>query len=277
MREILNTVFFTINTPHLTEVSVLFLTAVALLAWAYYKKRKHKANAVSYLQNKIDDQAFCLEAVTEERDWLLKEIHHRVKNSLQIVMSLLNTQLAYLKNEEAVKAIRNSQHRMYSISLVHQMLYQAESISRIDIVKYMRELLEYLKDAYQTEGKIDFMLELEPLSLDVFMALPFGLIVNEAVSNALKYAFPGSLAGALRISLISSDGAVYTLQIVDNGVGFQENDSSCTTNSLGKNLMAGLANQLGGTYEIKNMNGVEITVSFNSSGEKIFKNHYQQS
>jgi two-component sensor histidine kinase len=240
----------------------LFLLIV-ILGILVFNTKSRAARHMAFLKKELEDKSHFLDLANDERDWLIKEIHHRVKNNLQIVLSLLNTQLSYLRNDEAIKAIQNSQHRMYAISLVHQKLYQTSSVSNINMVVYIRELVEYLKDAYDVEGKVTFSFDLVPLDLDVNLALPLGLIINEAINNALKYAFPGETRGNLKIRLNSVKKDKYTFSIADDGIGLSHDYDLRPVNSFGKNLMAGLANQLGGTYEMKNNGGVEVIVEFN--------------
>ena len=136
-----------------------------------------------------------------EKEWLLKEIHHRVKNNLQIVISLLNTQSAYVDNEDALLAIQNSQHRMHAMSLIHQKLYQSDNLANIDMSWYIYELISYMRECFDTDNKINFVLDTEKVYLDVAQAVPLGLIINEAISNAIKYAFPADRKGAVKIVL----------------------------------------------------------------------------
>jgi two-component sensor histidine kinase len=255
--------FSIINGVLLKIFNGLFFLGVVLLGVVLYNGKRRYSGIIKQLRKQISDKSSCLELVSEERDWLVKEIHHRVKNNLQIVMSLLNTQLSYLTNEEAIKAVRSSQHRMYAISLVHQKLYQTDNLSDIDMVAYTHELLEYIQDAYKPKGGIYYQLEMVSLSLDVSMAVPFGLIINEAISNILKYAFVSDSEGKVTVTLNSADRVNYTLDIADNGIGLSEDYEIYSANSFGTNLMAGLANQLGGSFEMKNNNGVEIIVEFN--------------
>lgn len=222
---------------------------------------KQKTNAVlEAKQEEINSKNRKLERLVEEKEWLLKEIHHRVKNNLQIVISLLNTQSAYLDNEEALEAIQNSQHRMHAMSLIHQKLYQTENLSSINMSWYIKELADYLKDSFDHEGRIKFKLSLAPIDLDVAQAVPLGLILNEAISNAIKYAFPDR-KGIINIVLEEKDND-YLLRISDNGIGLPDDFESAETNSLGMNLMMGLAEQLDGTFAIQSDNGVIITINF---------------
>ncbi|PZR20572.1 MAG: hypothetical protein DI539_10450 [Flavobacterium psychrophilum] len=222
---------------------------------------KQKTNAIlETKQEEINLKNRKLERLVEEKEWLVKEIHHRVKNNLQIVISLLNTQSAYLDNEDALEAIQNSQHRMHAMSLIHQKLYQTDNLSSINMSWYIKELAEYLKDSFDQENKIKFKLNLAPIELDVAQAVPLGLILNESISNAIKYAFPNR-KGIINI-LFEEKNDFYLLRIADNGVGLPDNFESAESDSLGMNLMMGLAEQLDGNFTIESDNGVIITINF---------------
>lgn len=200
----------------------------------------------------------------QEKQWLLKEIHHRVKNNLQIVMSLLSSQVAYLQDEKALLAIRESQNRIYAISLSHQKLYLSEKIALIEMAAYIKEITEYLQDSFQMHGRIRFELAVAPVELDGAVAVPLGLIINEAVTNALKYAFPGGRTGQVYISMSRIDQQNCLLTISDDGVGLGEGIDLTHTHSLGMGLMKGLSKQLGGSLTVETAGGLQIRVVFSS-------------
>jgi two-component sensor histidine kinase len=241
-----------------TFLLILFMTMLFIVL---FQKRKDN-RLISMLQKELSNNSFCLEQANEEKEWLIKEIHHRVKNNLQIIISLLNTQSSFLTNGEAILALRNSQQRMYAISLIHQKLYQTESLSKIDIAWYIKELSEYLQDTYDNNHRVKFDIYIEPLVLDVAVAVPVGLIINEAISNALLYAFPKAPAGAITIKGGNAGNGKYKLSMADNGVGLPNDFITSADNSLGTNLMAGLAKQIGAVYTLKNNNGVTVELEF---------------
>ncbi|MCO6149207.1 histidine kinase dimerization/phosphoacceptor domain -containing protein [Flavobacterium sp. NRK1] len=240
---------------------LIILFILSILLYSRYCMKRKSNTILEQKRAEINRQNKKLRQLVDEKEWLLKEIHHRVKNNLQIVISLLNTQSAYLENEDALLAIQNSQHRMHAMSLIHQKLYQTENLSSIDMSWYIQELVNYLKDSFGTDNKIKFTFETEPIELDVAQAVPLGLILNEAISNAIKYAFPEN-KGLISIVLKEKSNCKYTLQIADNGIGLQPDFDSAERDSLGMNLMIGLAEQLDGSFNIASDNGVIITVNF---------------
>ncbi|WP_433763559.1 tetratricopeptide repeat-containing sensor histidine kinase [Flavobacterium ginsenosidimutans] len=247
--------------------SFLVLLLFLLVLYNSFRLKKKKNEELEIQRQQINEQNELNKKMLIEKEWLLKEIHHRVKNNLQIVISLLNTQSAYLDNEDALIAIQNSQHRMHAMSLIHQKLYQSDNLANIDMSWYIHELINYMKECFDTDKNIHFVLEVEKTYLDVAQAVPMGLIINEAISNAIKYAFPEDRKGEVRIVLKNTGENNYKLQIADNGVGLPEDFEEIERDSLGMNLMIGLSDQIDGVFEMKNDNGLKITITFTRSTE----------
>jgi two-component system, sensor histidine kinase PdtaS len=223
-----------------------------------YRQYRHKQQNNKVILHKNEQ----LQHYLTEKEWLLKEIHHRVKNNLQIVMSLLNSQLAYIENDVALTAIHDSQHRIHAMSLIHKKLYNSENVSSIDMSFYIRELVSYLADSFNTGQRIRFEFNIDPLEMDVSQAVPLGLILNEAITNSIKYAFPNNKEGAIIISLSKTGLHHYLLTISDNGIGMPGHVKNKKPGSLGMSLMAGLSEDLDGTFSIENNNGTLIKISF---------------
>lgn len=252
-----------------TYAGILMLLVVLALIYNRYRVKQRTNRVLEEKQERIDMANISLQKMNEslqkllgEKEWLLKEIHHRVKNNLQIVISLLNTQSAYLDNEDALNAIKNSQHRMHAMSLIHQKLYQSENLASIDMSVYVRELIEYLGDSLSERKNVTMSLDLSPIMLDVSQAVPLGLIINEAVSNSIKYAFKNVQKGMISISLIHANDGSYALNISDNGPGLPADFDLFETNSLGMSLMYGLTQQLEGDFLLSSEVGLSITVIF---------------
>lgn len=254
----------------LRNVIIGGITMLALLLALGYNRYqiKQKNNIqLEFQQVEINDKNIALERLVvdkdellKEKEWLLKEIHHRVKNNLQIVISLLNTQSIYLNNGEALAAIRESQHRMQSISLIHQKLYQSDNLARIDMDEYICELVEYLQESFDTVKRIEIIMEIEPVCLDVVKAVPIGLILNEAITNAIKYAFPAGGEGRIIISLDEPVAGTLALTISDNGAGLPADFDLKNCTSLGMSLMRGLSRQLRGEFKFFGKDGLTIQI-----------------
>lgn len=242
------------------SIIVLILFAALLYNRSRLKNRANKN--LELKRQQIDEQNEQLKKLLSEKEWLLKEIHHRVKNNLQIVISLLNTQSAYLDNEDALLAIQNSQHRMHAMSLIHQKLYQSDNLATIDMSWYIYELINYIKECYSSEKNISFVMDIEKIFLDVAQAVPLGLILNEAVNNTIKYAFPVSRKGEVQVSFKKTEKDNYRLMISDNGIGLPDDFNIDETDSLGMNLMRGLTDQLDGNFTLESKDGLKIIINF---------------
>lgn len=241
--------------------SALFFLLL-VLGWLAYRAKQKSNTQLRQKQEEINKQYDTLKRVLSEKEWLLREIHHRVKNNLQIVISLLNSQSAYMDNQDAMDAIQNSQHRMHAMSLIHQKLYQSENLATINMKWYVQELIAYMRDCFDIDSKIRFVIEAEDLSLDVAQAVPVGLILNEAVTNSIKYAFTDGRFGTISIHLQQDAQGNCAITLKDNGRGLPENFDIAELNSLGLNLMMGLAEQLEGRFNTINNNGLTIAISF---------------
>lgn len=247
--------------------SVIVLVLFIGLIYNRYRLKQRSTKRLENKQEEINLQNEQLKKLLIEKEWLLKEIHHRVKNNLQIVISLLNTQSAYLDNEDALMAIQNSQHRMHAMSLIHQKLYQSNNLASIDMSWYIYELINYMKECFGTEKKINFILDTEKVDLDVAQAVPLGLIINEAINNTIKYAFPLDRKGNVVVSLKNLEENKYKLMISDNGIGLPAHFNIEETESLGMNLMRGLSDQLDASFYLSNENGLKIEITFTKNIE----------
>jgi two-component sensor histidine kinase len=177
----------------------------------------------------------------------------------------LNTQSSFLKDDLAYKAIRESQHRMQSISLIHQKLYQSDNLSLVNMPAYISDLVQYLTNSFDIAGRIHFELDIAPIQLDVNKSVPLGLILNESITNSIKYGFPGQRPGKIMIRLSELKPAKYELMISDDGIGPPLSIDITKSKTLGLNLMRGLAKQLGGTISFETDHGMTIHLSFNNT------------
>ncbi|MFD1141180.1 histidine kinase dimerization/phosphoacceptor domain -containing protein [Larkinella insperata] len=244
---------------------------VLLLALSYnrYRLKQRHNQQLQIQQDLINQKNDYLQLVLSEKnhllaekEWMFKEIHHRVKNNLQVVMSLLNAQARFLSDDAALSAIQDSQHRVQAMALIHQKLYQADQVARIDMAPYIQEVIAYLHDSFNPQQTINFELDIDSIKLDVSQAVPLGLIINEAITNALKYAFPQGRAGRLRLALRQMGNGTYELQISDNGVGLPVGFDPEQSLSLGMTLMHGFSQQLGGELSLDSTAGLSICLVF---------------
>jgi two-component sensor histidine kinase len=206
-----------------------------------------------------------LKVSLREKEVLLKEIHHRVKNNLQVISSLLDMQSLSIQSPEAIEVLEDNRHRVRTMAFVHERLYQSEDLASIDVREYLDSLTSYLLSAYECRtDDIRLNLQVEDVCLDPDAAIAIGLIVNELVSNALKHAFPPAWEGEGEIGVelgALADGR-FRLQVTDNGVGFPPQLDLKATGSLGLRLVTMLTQQLQGTLELGRGAGTIFKIIF---------------
>jgi two-component sensor histidine kinase len=194
-----------------------------------------------------------------ENELLLKEIHHRVKNNLEVVSGLLALQSSQVKEQSTKDAIQESQNRVNSIGIVHQKLYQGTNLGAIEMKDYVLNLSESILDSFGAEEKITLELAMENFDLDIDTAIPLGLIINELITNTIKYAFPNNQKGKLVIKLEKQHDTILHLVVSDNGVG----KSGITHGTgFGGQLISLLTQQLNGTMIEENQNGTTVIFDF---------------
>jgi two-component sensor histidine kinase len=198
---------------------------------------------------------------------LLKEIHHRVKNNLQVISSLLNLQSRFIKDKQSLDMFKESQSRIKAMALVHEKLYKSKDLARIDFAEYLRSLTDYLLGSYRIHLKpVTLKINAEKALLDVDSAITCGLIVSELVSNSLKHAFPSTWQGEeseIRIDLFAKD-RTFSLLVSDNGAGFPQDLDFRNTESLGLQLVSTLTEQLEGAIELDRAGGTAFKIVFNT-------------
>jgi len=232
--------------------------ATMIIARLLYRQNRLKQRNSQLITEKNHQ----LQQLLADKEWLLREIHHRVKNNLQIVMSLLDSQSEYINNDAALAAIEDNMRRVHAMALIHQKLYQSDDIATINMPEYISELVSYAHDSFDTSNRIRFEQNVEPLELDISQAIPLGLIINESIVNAIKYAFPDRRRGLVRIQFYQDGPDHLVLKISDNGVGLPPGLNTKAHTSLGLDLMQGLARQLRGSFHFENSNGLHITIRF---------------
>lgn len=199
-----------------------------------------------------------------EKETLLKEIHHRIKNNLQLVSSLLNLQSSFIADKAIAARLRESQDRIKSIALLHEKLYETKDLKRINFIEYVSVLVQTLQETYKDKKKhiiLSMRMEMEDAFFTMDTALPCGLILNELVTNCYKYAFRKKKEGRILISM-KKNKEVYTMVVSDNGSGIPKNIDHHTTASLGLQLVSALTEQLKGKIKIERKNGTAFTITF---------------
>ncbi len=234
-------------------IASLVLLVMSVLAYKAYSVIKKTKNALA-------EKNIIIERSLAEKEVLMKEIHHRVKNNLQVVSSLLNMQADYIQDPKAADAILESKNRVMSMALIHQNLYQHDNITGIDVKSYIEKLSRNLVASYNSTSKpIDVDIATQSLIIDVDTLIPLGLILNELITNAIKYAFTDNSNPRLDIELTESNNQLH-LKVVDNGPGFSEK-RLLQNNSFGYKIIQAFLPKLKGKLDIASNNGAIVTVS----------------
>lgn len=194
-----------------------------------------------------------------EKELLLKEIHHRVKNNMQIVSSLLKMQTRYVEDEKLLEIFRESQNRINAMATIHSILYASDNFATINFGKYIRDMAKQLFRSYNTNPGISLELKADDCLLSIDTVIPCGLMINELISNALKHAFPEGRRGEILIEMNQSASGI-EMRFVDNGVGFPENLDFRNTKTLGMRLVSMLVKQLGGSIELIRNGGARFEI-----------------
>ena len=214
------------------------------------------------LEQRVAERTAALSDSLGEKVVLLKEVHHRVKNNLQIIASLLSLQANQIRDDETLALFTNSENRVRAMAAIHERLYLSDDLAKIDFAGYIRSLVENLFGSYSIDTQdILLITDIADVSLSLDQAIPCGLMLNELVSNSLKYAFPNGRCGELHIILARFDGG-YRLEVRDDGVGFPEHVDFRRTESLGLQLITSLTQQLHGQIEMINHHGTTFRIEF---------------
>lgn len=232
---------------------IFILGALAFLLYQNSQKRKEANLLLSQQKEEIEKQH-------AQKAILLKEIHHRVKNNLQVISSLLNLQSREVKDGAAKDALNEGKNRVRSMALIHQRLYQKDELGLIDMQEYIEELVHNLQHSFaKTDTEITIKTSLSPVNADVDKAIPLGLILNELITNAYKYAFEGREKGQIALSMNIDEDRTFSLSVEDNGVGISENGTN-KPQSFGMKLIKSLSKGLDGKLEVLSQDGTKISL-----------------
>jgi two-component system, sensor histidine kinase PdtaS len=243
-----------------TITGTLILLICGRLFYGQYRLKQKSNRLVSQKNKIISEKNELFDRLIKEKEWLLMEVHDRVKNNLHTILCLLESQSNFLE-DDAYKALEDSRSRVYAMSLIHQQIYQSEDINTVNMSIYLSEFVSHLRqspDAY----KIDFELCAPPIQLLLSQAMPLALIINEAVTNSIKYAFPGKRNGEIKINLSRQD-EIIKLVIADNGIGIDLDLLETPLNSIGITLIRGLTEEIMGSLQFESNNGTCVSLSFN--------------
>lgn len=249
------------------EKGILYIVAMALgviliTTLFYLRNSRKKRKEIEQKNNLISAKNDTIKDSLAEKEMLLKEIHHRVKNNLQIISGILELQNLNISDENAKIILKEGQARIQSIALIHKTLYQSENFSKVPFQSYLTELVQAIQNTYRNEQiKIDTIINANEIELNINTAIPLSLIINEIVTNCFKHAFIGRNNGTVTLSL-SKEDAKYKLTIHDNGNGLPIDFNLKKLHSIGFDLIQGLSKQLEGTFDWRTENGTTITITF---------------
>lgn len=258
---------FTITAPFWMKpwfyisVAILFFGSLAFLKFRNEQRDEYHR---MLLEKKVNQRTIQLTKQKEERELLLKEIHHRVKNNLQIITSLINLQAAQIHDPESLRVFEECKNRIKSMSIIHTKFYESSDFSKIDLADYVKHLVKDLIQTYNVNKNIELVCTINSVQMGIDTVIPVGLILNEIISNSLKYAFNNVEDGIIEISLMrNSSTGDYEMIIGDNGLGFDKHTFLNSNNSsLGFELIKILSEQLNGTVELVEKKGTYYKITF---------------
>jgi two-component sensor histidine kinase len=256
---------FSIDYPFWRSYWFYLLATASLIGIGYlYTRFRLQALEKKKLKKLVDEQTKDLQVALKEKETLLSEIHHRVKNNLAVITGLLELQMGYSEDEYSIRSLKESQRRVQSIAMIHEKLYQNERLSEIDFRKYIEELLEILGYTFNFENKkIDVSPYVDNIKLTIDQSIPCGLILNELVCNAFEHAFKDQSEGDILVEFTKGDHNIITFRVADNGRGLPEDIHDKKNDSLGLTLVETLTLQLNGELEIESdKKGTIFTITF---------------
>jgi two-component system, sensor histidine kinase PdtaS len=237
-------------------IMALGMTVLAILAFFSYRLQKIKTEA----NKKLEEKNKIILVALDEKNILLREIHHRVKNNLQVISSLLKLQSQYIEDENAIRAIAEGRNRVHSMAILHQNLYKEDNLTGVDMQEYFTGLIEGLFDAYNINSdQVHLRTDIQKMKLDIDTVIPLGLIANELVSNALKHAFADIQRAILEVRLWEENDRLF-FEVRDNGVGYDPVDTAENKKSFGQRLIKSLSDKLEAEIQIKNDSGTDVVL-----------------
>ena len=255
--------YFTSGTLNVMSymISQTLLIALTFCLFLIVSNRLNRELESDIFRRKLVEEQ--LKFSLEEKKTLLQEIHHRVKNNMVVVSGLLNLQANNMKDERLKAALSDSQSRLQAMSDIHEILYKSDNLSAVDMNLYLTKLTRDVVQNYTLGNRVSFKIKAELILIGTRQASPIGLIINELITNSLKYAFPDTEEGEIKINLQKTEDQI-ELTYMDNGIGIPDNFDWYNTKSMGLNLVKMLAeNQLDGSIDMESNNGTKFTIIFN--------------
>jgi two-component sensor histidine kinase len=256
---------------YLPYLSIASFTITFSIALAFRNKNIQKELKIKEIETSLlkieNEKNSMIKKSLKEKEVLLKEIHHRVKNNLQVVSSLLGLQSSNIEDENVKKIFAESKNKIQAISLIHQTLYQNKDLAEIDMDEYFKNMYVHILSLFGHEAKkVEFQLYTNNIKFDIDTSVPIALIFNELVTNSLKYAFRDLQGGQLKVELTKLKEGVFCLKVEDNGRGFKTEEMR--KNSLGLQLVQMLSSQLNGSFECNSDNGTKISIIFEDTKQR---------
>ena len=250
----------------LSGAAMILLVAVLFILYSRNRLKNKKNIQLERQKEIINDKNLSLSQLVREKEWLLKEVHHRVKNNLQVITSLLNSQSDVVGEGPVLNALLEGKRRIQAMAMIHQRLYNSDEYSSVLMPSYISELVDYLKESFNPGTRIIFKLSIAPVALNLSVAVPFALILNEAISNSLKHGFPDNRVGTITIELQSLGGSAMLLKIADDGVGIPGSVDESNPHSFGLRLIRGFTSDISGKLKIEKSKGTSIVIIFDVNG-----------
>lgn len=252
--------YWTIRRILTASGALLVITVVGMALWRYASLSSvNRALIQTMAERKLADEQ--IRRSLKEKEVMLKEIHHRVKNNMQVIYSLLNLQAKGSADEKVRSILVESRDRVNSMALIHEKLYQSKDMASIDFRDYLQCLAQNISGTYRRRD-VQVSVDMDSLAFDINVGIPCGLIVNELVSNSLKYAFPDGRAGTITLGIRKKEEGIFVLTVADNGIGFPPEVDFRNTLSLGMKLVNVLTGQIHGTIELSRAEGTTFSITF---------------
>jgi two-component sensor histidine kinase len=243
--------------------TIFSLLIIITIGFYLISNHKKKRKIIEKMNISIIEKNNTIENSLKEKELLLKEIHHRVKNNLQVISGILDLQNFSIKDDEVKNILKEGQNRIQAIAMLHKTMYQNENFNKIDFKSYLIELIQYIKNTNRSLNKnIQTILEIDNINFDIDIAVPLSLIINEAINNCFKHAFNSVENGIITIAITKNDATNYSLSIHDNGIGLPFDFDIDKSSNVGLDLMRGLSQQLNGSLVVENNNGTQIFILF---------------